>query len=381
MPTKPSASNRNILLVDDVELFLEIEKRFLEGKGLSVHVARDGQQAIDAAKSILPAIIIMDNLMPRKNGDQACRELKALPSTRDIPILMVTAEGNKDSIDECFRCGADMVITKPIRRDELLTAIDQLTDLKLNPGSNVPNEKPRVLVIEDSEFFVTLIKEALTSRGYDVVTAMTGDEACESLRIHGEFIQLVLLDLIMPKETGLDVLKKIRALPGGDNFLVAALTSLGPLDPMASDVRKFGVLEFINKSIPPLDLVYRIDELMFAESSDTRRDPRYSMHVPVQFKTDKFWIMGETVNISKNGLCIRSLELPELGSEIVLRFSFPGSPQVCEEQAKVVWESVAEPHRSQKLVVLDSGFGVQIEFRSEEFRDGFMALEAKYKHL
>lgn len=377
--TAATLPNRNVLLVDDIELFLEIEKKFLEGKGLAVHIARDGQQAVDAAVSIHPAIIIMDNLMPRKNGDQACRELKARSETRDIPILMVTAEGNKDAVAECFRCGADMVITKPIRREELLTAIDQLTDLQLNPASKLPNEKPTVMIVEDSAYFISLLQDTLTARGYDVITTTGGDDACDKLRAFGSFIHLILLDLIMPKESGLEVLKKIRALPGGDEYLVAALTSLGPLDPMASEVRRYGVMDFINKSIPPLDLIYRIDELMFAETSDTRRDPRYSLHIPVQFKTDKFWIMGETVNLSKNGLCIRSLELPELGSEIVLRFSFPGTNRFCEEQAHVVWASIADPQRAQKLVVLDSGFGVRLEFRSEEYRDGFASLEARYK--
>ncbi len=371
--------NRNVLLVDDVELFLEIEKKFLEGKGLLVHLARDGHQATELARSLKPAIIIMDNLMPRKNGLQACQELKASPETREIPIIMVTAEESRDIAEECFKAGADMVITKPIRRDELLSAIDSLTELRLNPASILPNEKPTVLVVEDSSFFVTLIQDTLTSRGYDVLTATGSEEACRKLEAYGRYIHLILLDLIMPKETGLQVLQKIRTLPGGQNYLVAAMTSLGPMDPMTSEVRKLGVLDFINKSIPPFDLIYRIDELLFAESSDTRRDPRYTLHVPVQFKTDKFWIMGETVNVSKNGLCIRSLELPEVGGEIVLRITFPGSNQICEEQARVVWASVAEPHRSQKLVVLDSGFGVQIEFRSPEFKDGFEALEAKYR--
>jgi len=371
--------NRNVLLVDDVELFLEIEKKFLEGKGLLVHLARDGHQATELARSLKPAIIIMDNLMPRKNGLQACQELKASPETREIPIIMVTAEESRDIAEECFKAGADMVITKPIRRDELLTAIDSLTDLKLNPASILPNEKPTVLVIEDSSFFVTLIQDTLTSRGYDVLTATDSEDACRKLVAYGRYIHLILLDLIMPKETGLQVLEKIRALPGGQHYLVAAMTSLGPMDPMTSEVKKLGVLDFINKSIPPFDLIYRIDELLFAESSDTRRDPRYTLHVPVQFKTDKFWIMGETVNVSKNGLCIRSLELPEVGGEIVLRITFPGFGQICEEQARVVWASVAEPHRSQKLVVLDSGFGVQIEFRSPEFKEGFEALEAKYR--
>lgn len=379
MAPEENIVNRNVLLVDDVDLFLEIEKKFLEGKGLLVHTAHDGIEAIEAARKIRPALIIMDNFMPRMNGDAACRQLKSDVVTREIPVLMVTANSSSEAVEECFRAGADMVITKPLRRDELLASIDKLTDLKLSPVSMLPKDRPTVLVIEDSAFFVTLLKDTLSARGYDVMTASSSSEAEERLGAYGRFVHLVLLDLIMPSQSGPDILRRIRAVPDAEKIPVVALTSVSPLDPLAAEARSLGVTEFINKAIPPTDLLYRIDELMFAESSDTRRDPRYSLHVPVQFKTDRHWIMGETVNISKNGLCIRSLELPEPNAEIVLKFNLPDVQNPCEEQASVVWVSIPDPQKSQKLLVLDSGFGVVLEFRSEEFKEGFEAIEARYR--
>jgi two-component system cell cycle response regulator len=107
-------SRKKVLLVDDVHLILELEKAFLKGLPVDILVAHNGKEALELAKRELPDLIYLDLNMPIMDGPTCCRALKADPSTRWIPVVMVTTAGREPDKLLCQAAGCDDYITKPI---------------------------------------------------------------------------------------------------------------------------------------------------------------------------------------------------------------------------------------------------------------------------
>lgn len=116
---------RKILLVDDVSLFIQLEKSFLSRDLFEITTARSGRDALSSARANTPDLVLLDLYMPDMNGDAVCRELKNDPATKNIPIVMVSSEGEKDAEMLCHQAGCDDFIYKPIRRDLLLAAVER----------------------------------------------------------------------------------------------------------------------------------------------------------------------------------------------------------------------------------------------------------------
>lgn len=109
-----------ILLVDDIELLLELEKTFFHRQGVTLLAARDGLEAIDLVRAERPQLVFMDMYMPRLGGDEACQLIKSDPELRATPVVMVTNSGREEDAERCRRAGCDEVIFKPINRRQFL---------------------------------------------------------------------------------------------------------------------------------------------------------------------------------------------------------------------------------------------------------------------
>lgn len=123
---RSSPRPQRILLVDDSATVLELEAMILDPSLFDVARARDGEQALQAALAARPDLILMDVVMPRLNGIEALRELRARAETREIPVIMVTTRSEEPIIEMCFRAGCNDYVTKPIDGAELMTKIRNL---------------------------------------------------------------------------------------------------------------------------------------------------------------------------------------------------------------------------------------------------------------
>lgn len=110
-----------VLLVDDNEQNLELLSAYTEELGCRIALARDGAEALDAVAREQPDLILLDVMMPRMSGFQACAKLKGDPATKDIPIVMVTALNEVNDVERAVDSGADDFLTKPVNKLELLT--------------------------------------------------------------------------------------------------------------------------------------------------------------------------------------------------------------------------------------------------------------------
>ena len=116
-------NSSKILVVDDEQDILELVRHTLNKEGYEVHIAVNGQQAVEKARKILPDLILMDVMMPIMDGMEACRQLKEDSETKNISIIFLTARSEEFAELAGFEAGADDYIAKPIRSRVLLSRI------------------------------------------------------------------------------------------------------------------------------------------------------------------------------------------------------------------------------------------------------------------
>jgi CheY-like chemotaxis protein len=116
---------RRILVVDDDRLIRQMVRDLLEIADFVVGEAVDGADALAQAAAFRPDVILLDLMMPDMDGYAVCRSLKADPITQPIPVIVLTASANLDLNRQAYAAGAAACLTKPFRREALLTVLGQ----------------------------------------------------------------------------------------------------------------------------------------------------------------------------------------------------------------------------------------------------------------
>jgi uncharacterized protein (TIGR02266 family) len=123
---------KKILLVDDVEMFIEIEKSIFKRKDeFELLVANNGAEALEIIKSEKPDIVFMDLYMPIMNGDECCREIKTSSESSHIPVVMVTYGGDEDAFTRCWDAGCNDIVSKPINQALLISMATKYLDIQI----------------------------------------------------------------------------------------------------------------------------------------------------------------------------------------------------------------------------------------------------------
>lgn len=115
-----------MLIADDEPDIVEILKYNLEREGYQVTTAKDGDEAIDKARHTQPDLVVLDMMMPRKNGVEVCEILRAQPAFRDTLILFLTALSDEATQLKGFNTGADDYISKPVSTSVFVSKVNAL---------------------------------------------------------------------------------------------------------------------------------------------------------------------------------------------------------------------------------------------------------------
>jgi CheY-like chemotaxis protein len=117
---------RRILLVEDNPQNRYLMTFLLESNGHTVDVAEDGEQALAMLEKSVPDLILMDMQLPKVDGYEATRRIKADERLRVVPLVALTAHSMKGDRAKAIDAGCDAYVTKPVDADEILTLIEEL---------------------------------------------------------------------------------------------------------------------------------------------------------------------------------------------------------------------------------------------------------------
>jgi CheY-like chemotaxis protein len=205
------AASRCVLVIDDEPNALDLLGRMLQGAGLSVVSASDGEEALRLARALQPVAITLDVLMPGMDGWQVLRELKHDPETRDIPVIMVTMT---DDRQKGYALGATEFLTKPIERDRLVELLERYA----------PAQSERTaLVVDDQPANREMLRRFLEPEGWTVIEAENGRIALD-LMTEGP-PSLILLDLMMPVMDGFEFVMEFRTVEAWRNIPIVVVTA------------------------------------------------------------------------------------------------------------------------------------------------------------
>ncbi|WP_243688690.1 response regulator [Geotalea toluenoxydans] len=109
-----------VLLVDDVNMFLEIQKGFLQRSSVTILTARDGAEALAITRAKRPDVVFMDLHMPNMGGAECCTAIKADAALRSTTVVLITSVGKPDDEILCRKAGCDSFLTKPLDRNDYL---------------------------------------------------------------------------------------------------------------------------------------------------------------------------------------------------------------------------------------------------------------------
>ena len=118
-----------VLVVDDDDVIRQLITVNLELEGFEVATAVDGQDCLDKVKSVRPAVITLDIMMPRLDGWEAASRLRADPDTADIKVVLLSARAQEADLQRGDRIGVDAYLTKPFDPDELIDTVRKLAGL------------------------------------------------------------------------------------------------------------------------------------------------------------------------------------------------------------------------------------------------------------
>jgi DNA-binding response OmpR family regulator len=119
-----------ILIADDNAANLDILRTRLASQGYEIVTATDGDSALDGARQYRPDLILLDVMMPKRDGFEVCRLLKADPTLPFMPIILVTAKGDPRDIVAGLECGGDEYLTKPVDHAALTARVKSILRIK-----------------------------------------------------------------------------------------------------------------------------------------------------------------------------------------------------------------------------------------------------------
>jgi DNA-binding response OmpR family regulator len=116
-------NRKKILLVDDSATILMMERMILTKFAYDVITASNGEDAVIKASAERPDLILLDVVMPRMNGFDACKRIREVDALRETPIIMVTTRGEVQNVESGYESGCTDYVTKPINSVELMTKV------------------------------------------------------------------------------------------------------------------------------------------------------------------------------------------------------------------------------------------------------------------
>jgi DNA-binding response OmpR family regulator len=123
----PPMAHKVLIADDEPNIVLSLEF-LMEREGYEIRVAKNGDEALAQVAEFMPDLVLLDVMLPRRDGFEVCQQIRANPDWRDVKIVMLTAKGRDTEMQKGLALGADAYITKPFATKELVARVKQLLD-------------------------------------------------------------------------------------------------------------------------------------------------------------------------------------------------------------------------------------------------------------
>ncbi|MDO8514416.1 MAG: response regulator [bacterium] len=260
------AKKKKILLLEDEKVLGEILLNKLLTSGYDTSWETDGESGIQKMRTMKPDLLLLDIVMPKKDGYEVLEEMRKDEELKNIPTIVISNSGQPVEISRILELGAkDYIIKAQFNPDEVLEKIQKFLGKEAGSaedGTPVEHGKQggKIWIVEDDQFLSSLSSSQLAKEGYTVKIATDGAQALKLL--DAETPDLVLLDIMMPGMTGFEVLKAMRADARCKNTIIVMFSNLGQ-EHEIEEARKNGADDFLVKAKFTLrEVVERVNALI-----------------------------------------------------------------------------------------------------------------------
>jgi two-component system alkaline phosphatase synthesis response regulator PhoP len=222
-----TSTKQKILIVDDEPDILELIEYNLKKEGYQVFLARNGQEAVAEAKRSLPDLIVLDIMMPKMDGIEACRIMRTMPEFKNTFMVFLTARSEEYSEIAGFNVGADDYIAKPIKPRALVSRINAI--LRRNaPAEDVTDNKLEIgdLVIDREAYLVYQkdVKVVLAKKEFELLYLLASKPG--KVYTREVILKNIWEDSVVVTNRTIDVhIRKLREKLGDD--IVATVKGVG----------------------------------------------------------------------------------------------------------------------------------------------------------
>ncbi len=249
--------------------------RRLEREGYAITTASGGNEALELIGKQNFDLVLLDILMPDLDGYKVLEQLKANEATRDIPVVMLTAVHEMDSVVRCFEMGVEDYLTKPFNIPFVKSRIAScLRSTKVKGGEETEAPIPetiqhRLLIVDDNAMNRDMLARRLEREGYHITTAVGGKQALDLLE--REKFDLMLLDILMPDMDGYEVLEQLKASDATCDLPVIMLTAVNEVESVKHCI-DLGAEDYLIKPFNAVLLKSRIAATLLAKEKGTGLD-------------------------------------------------------------------------------------------------------------
>lgn len=204
-----------ILVVEDDLPTSELITIQLIDAGYYVAHAYNGTEAVKKAQEVLPFAVILDVMLPEKDGWEVLQDIRMTPATKDIPVIVYSIIDNKEL---GFALGATDYLIKPVDKKTLVSRLYDLSFSKKKQRQIV-----NIMIVDDNTEAVEVIAAMLEPEGFNLIKAYSGREAIE--KAETTRLDAVLLDLMMPEMDGFEVVQRLKIMPSTCDIPIFIVTA------------------------------------------------------------------------------------------------------------------------------------------------------------
>jgi two-component system cell cycle response regulator len=247
-----------VLVIEDNPANMELMTYLLRSFGHTALEATDGHQGLRAALDARPDLIICDLQLPRIDGYEVARTLKADASMRAVPLLAVTAYAMVDDRGKALAAGFDGYFAKPIDPTTFIQQVQAFLPAAPRPAKRL------VLVTDDRAINLELAQVLLAGAGYEVETALSGAQALQLARERPP--DLIVSDVVMAGGDGYSFIQEIKADPALAGIPFVFLTSTAVSEREKRKGLALGAVKYLFRPMEPELLLRELEECLKGEA-------------------------------------------------------------------------------------------------------------------